>query len=1022
MPAAWTKEIFNTYEILSQSLQSGQYKKFFFKLFAKHFKQKYSLNTKSKSQAVYEISVNIVLALQAIRLMWYPDSSLSEWESYRSIWKVLGYISYDSICAESGLMSYCRLTTFILLAIEFVFLLLLGFSTYTNKKLPYFVTFLPKIILFIFTIVGIIPSFMLLIVTLKYYIIGSTYIREYGIRIEPNEINEISTTLSIFSLILLCFILMSYEIFSCDMKHSHHKKNIKSRSSSELDLQIKLFYIILCTSYISFGSEHIILHQILMFLLSLCLAIKSIFILQYYNVVGNWIQSCNMMIIATALFIFLFGEVLDNSEIILIFNIILQPIVIYFTIKFVIYRHKILKESHEIPRNQFEFERKYRHLLIDKFREDKIETLNLFKKYWKMSQFKKNKIFAVWEFNFCNSIVKNERLARVKLSKIFKAKYSFEGDIQEWKIFNKLESKKCQQFSDVNFLEFLQEFRMIKFKDEKLCNTIVDLHNEFSLRKPNISKLMHLAIKAANKINKITEGYKKLIEIHKNIEAYEHYSSFLENIAGNIEEASLINKKKDGLNFYSQRNEYQSLENYGKTIGVMLISCSEESFGIISYINETGAQILKTSLINANGTPFTTFIPSPFDVLHGKSMKIFLQDCITTEICSHKSLFFKSNSGFLIECNIMIKLTTFHNNSYFLVSFKPVSSKRQIALLSPENIILNHSELFCYFINNPIKIASGKPLSDIAPYLNTNRMLNYEPLILNFFSKEIAFVHIQKTIRNTRFCYLLVINDEKEIKQWKLKEDENQLEFYEHSQNEAKNDQSNGFLSPKNVFSTNAPFSPKNFEKEAVLTTNKFPNIDCDKKIESQIENPSKLSSSRNSNSKGSNQAKRLLLQSKRKISVLQWVLFIMMISVIITMIAMLAYIISDVSRTSRMSSLGHLGNLLYYLEAATESIRTLDKASKNSIYTTAQMEGFALDFSNILDEIDIIRDSILADFELWTYCKASEIIDDQIVPLWNFDSGKPAIDYDNLYNFISRFIDTGKKVLGKVPLKQDFT
>ncbi|CAG9317061.1 unnamed protein product [Blepharisma stoltei] len=1019
MSAMWGKANLDAHEILSKQVRLEQFRNFFYNLFENLINQKYKPKNLLKSQVAYEIATNTILTLQLIKLTWYPNANISEWEGYENIWKFLGYASYDSICAELGLIDYCLNGTLTLIATEFAILLILGCLYHKNKKPQYFLTFLPKALLFIFVTIGIIPSSKLIMIGLKYYVNKSNYIEEYGIRIQDNKFSSPTVIISIFLIFIFIIILIFSELFLCDMKHSHLKKNIRSRSSSKLDLQVKLFYIILCILYISFGNENIIQYQSLVFILSLYLALKSIKVVQYYNSIENWIQSCKLMMFSTTLLIFILGETLDNSEIILVFNIFLQPFVIYSTIWIVIYRHKKLNVNCEIPKNQFDFERKFRHLLIDKFNENKIEILDLFKIYWKMKRFEKNKIFVIWEFNFCYSIIKNERLARIKLSKISKAKYSLEGDIQEWKIYNKLSGKKHRKLSDINFLEFLQEFKKIRYKDKNLCNIVIKLYNEFISKKPSIANLINLVNKTSNNMNKINEGYKKLIEIHKNIEAYEYYSSFLENIIGNTEEAGLINKKKDGLNFYIKRNEYEALENYGKNIGVMLISCTEYAFGIISYINETAAQILKTSIVNAKGSPLNNFIPSPFDIIHEKSMKFFLQECTIAEIPSHKSLFFKASNDFLVECNIMIRLTAFHNNIYFLVSFKPIPSNRQIALLSQENIILNHSELFCYSVKSTVKDAKNMPATNIISCFSIWNNPSDNPFFFNIFDGEIALVYMKTIIKSTCFNILFALFDQEEILKWKSAENESQSEF---SQNKEVND----FLCRNLLPDSSKPvqYFPRNLAQNASFYSEN--NAKCmqfeNKRIGLQIESSSKHSSSRNSNSKDSNYAKWLLLKTKQKISILQWVLFFMMISVIVTMIAILAYIVIDVSRTSRMSSLGHLGNLLYYFEAATDSIRTLDKAAKSNLYTEAQMDSFALGFSSILDELDIIKDDILDDFKLWSYCEASKIIQEPIIPLWNFDSGRPVIGYDNLYDIISMFIITGKQVLNCLSLKQDFT
>ncbi|CAG9320303.1 unnamed protein product [Blepharisma stoltei] len=534
----------------------------------------------------------------------------------------------------------------------------------------------------------------------------------------------------------------------------------------------------MCIFYVTLGNGNVILLEILSLIYTVYIMIKCIVFLPYYNIFENCIESCKMAAVSLSILIFLFANLLDNATVIAHFNIILQPIAIYMVCRIIKRRYLKLKECKDIPKNQYEFELKYRDLLTNPNLEDKTQVLSLFKRFSEMCHFQKNKLFAIWEFNFCFHVIKDERLARVKLSKISKNSSSLEGDAYEWKIFNWLcANKKLIFFSDINYLTYLMELSSVRAKDEELCYIVIDLEGEFSQRKPRIERIVDLVDHISDSIGIIKKGYKNIAEKHKTTETLELYAGFLGDILGNYDEADQIASKKNGMSVYNQRNEDKRLEKYGRDIATMLISCSDESFGNILYINEKAIQILKTSLIPSQELKFTNFLPAPYDVLHLKLAKDFLTNCSSTDLEDHKRLFFEDQRGYIMECNLLIKLTAFHDSAYFLVSFQQKKKDHQLAIVSQEGIIQSHTELFPYYVGQEKKLLKNKNLSDLIPALSIEKMQDYEPWITIWETRELAFIKIPKKIKSIVVYLLIVAYNEEEISKWKTGEAQEQLDM-----------------------------------------------------------------------------------------------------------------------------------------------------------------------------------------------------------------------------------------------------
>ncbi|CAG9317137.1 unnamed protein product [Blepharisma stoltei] len=1008
-------DVKDLHTFLSQSLFSSKFKNYFYGFFCQLFKVKYNRKIKPSVQFSYEILTNFVFTLQVISLAWYPNMSVSGWSSYIFIWQLMGWASYDSVCANLGIMDYCFYGTVSLLGMCLVSFSVFGFYIYIKKDPPIYISIWPRKIATLLTTVCLIPSTMILLMIGKYSIISTKTIEEYdGLTSSILDFGFQGAFLSIIGLAVLISINLYCEYFSCDIQHSHPEKNLKSRSYSLIDVQKRLFYILTCISFVTFVNAKAIIHQSILFCFSLSLSYKSITVLHYFNELENIIETCKQSVISFTILFFIFGELLDSASIVIVFTIFLQPIIFLLTMRLVRRNYAKLKDSKECPKNQFEFERKFRHLLTDKDNEDKFWILDLFKTFWKANKFQKDKLFVIWEFNYCLSIVKDERLARVKLSKIGNAKTSFEGEIQEWRLFMWLVKKKCKTFPETSYLEFLKEFSRIRIQDEELCYLLIELQAEASLKAPRIDKIINLAKRTTNYLISLSEDFKNLCDKYKNVEGYELYGSFLENISSNREEAEKMIRKKNGLENYNKQNNTKKLEDYGKDVPIILVSCSDNN---IMYINEKASLLFKTSIGNILGTSLLNFIPQPFDVCHMTNIKDFVLDSSTIELPSHKHLFFKNVQGYLFECNFLIKLTAFHNCAYFLISFEQRKATREIALISDDGFIMGHSELFPFYIGSESKFLIGKTLSSVVPILDIDKMREFEPWLMSFNSGQIAFINAKKEINSTIIRNLMILHDDQEIKNWKegIYHDQSMhfadqdITFdFDKSQIEEESRKSIQvqFLSVSNISLLPKP----SFETE-VYTNEEFgiKDMSTRRQNEPSPRNEDKKSgtedfSKSSVGSKFSKQAQNLLSESKRKIRILEIVLFIVMSSVIVVVGAILGYMITDISYTMSLSSFKNLGQLLYNLGLSADYARLIDNLKKTS-ETNEQLNSAITDFQILISDLESIQGTIFKDFDQWNYCSVSKIVTNPLIPLIYFDAFDPTVKYSNLYDAISELI-----------------
>ncbi|CAG9317120.1 unnamed protein product [Blepharisma stoltei] len=1003
------KESVQYSDFLTQSLFSSKIKTYFYGFLGSLFKIKYHIKTKPRVQMLYEVIINSVMTLQLTTLVWYPDLGIEGWASYKIFWKWLGIVSYDQVCASWNIMGFCFYGTLVLLAICIGSFWIFGTYIYFKKEPPVFLAGFPQKIAFFLTSVCLIPSTMISLMVLRYSFIPKEGVEEYDGFSSGGTINFgiPGAIFSIICIISLVVISVFSELFTCDIKHSHSNTNLKARSSAALDFQRRWFYVFMCFAYTIFSDSNIIIHHIISAMYSIYLFIKSIVVLQYYNVFENSIQACEQASISMTLLIFIFGQIMDNAMITVFFTLFLQPLVLFFTFTITKKNYQNLPEIGTTNiRNQFDFERKFRHLLIDNSQENKEKVLNLFKEYWNLSLVLKDKIFIIWEFYYC-LYLKDERLARIKLSKISSVNSSIEGDIQVWRIFKWLAKSKYKPFPDVNYLQYLKELGSVKKFDEELCLVLVELQAEFSLRSPRIDKLIKLVNKTSTSIKETSERYKSLIEKHKNFESYDLYASFLDNITGNHEEANLINRKKNNIS-HSQKYDDNRLEKYGKGVGVILVSCAAESFGSIVYLNEKAATTLKTSISTIHGSSIMTFIPPPYDISHEKLMKKFIFDCISTQVSCHQDLVFQCTDGFLLECDTLIKLSAFHNSAYFLISFKPKKTSRHIALVSDEGFIISHSISFPYYFSNEKSLRNRLILEIIPDFPNLKQDI---PSVFSYNGKEIGLVSIKREIKLKTLNYLLVIHDSDELVKWKLTGDK-EIQEIDHTSkipDEMDLSISKEFKKSDKELKLPEMAISRRMVKLSSILPHKLDSVNVidNEEIKEEgkaVSNESSKHSSTTSSSINSRFSKKLLLESKSKIRVLQWVLFFGMASTLACVIGILAYMASDITHTTAMSAFSRQGNILFDLGYLSDLSRTLDRgkllnagASTLNVYYNY--------VGNLTATIENLQNYLLDDFRQWSYCPYSIIISEPIMPQWNFDKASPEILYKNFYDTISDFI-----------------
>ncbi|CAG9317106.1 unnamed protein product [Blepharisma stoltei] len=969
-----------------------------FSFFGEIYEVKYSGKTKWTTQLIYEIFINVVISLQMSSLAWYPNLSIDEWESYHNFWVLIGVANYSEICGWFNTMDLCFYGTISTIGACLASFIAFGVFFYFEKKPPSLLIIVPRKIAGVISTVCFIPTTIILLMILKYSTGKFESVDEFTGSVTKNlNFGPIGMVFSILCLLVLIPMAIFTEVFSCDIRHSKFRKNIKARSSAALDLQRKLFYASLCVSYITLGVKNAIIHQIFWFCCSFFVFIKILWLLHFFNYIENAIHAYKFGSTSLIFLIFIFGSSINNSLITLTFTLILQPIAILLIFHYTKIQYQKLKNNSKIPRNQYDFERKFRHLLTDQNSEDKANILKLFNQYSKLTYFKKDKLFVEWEFNYCLHTLKDERLARVILAKAGYCESSFESSVYEWRILEKLKNKANEPIPEFIYLEYLNEFGKTKYFDKKLCYLIIQLQTEFSSKSPRFKVLVDLTNRASKCMEKVKSKYSSIIEKYANIGGFELYASFLENIEHNYEESDKINKRKSGIEIFNQKN--QSLDRYGRHLGIILASSSKNSLGLIVYINEKAAEVLKVSLSDVIGTSVFNFLPEPYNQYHSKTTKNFLSSSKSVEVPYHQNLFLETHRGFLVECNMLIKLTAYNSDVYYIISFIPKITSKQIALISESGAILSHSEAFPRYLGLNEKCLKHFHIEQVVPCLEINKMKIYEPVLMRLNIIDIALVRIDKQINSKTLIILYLLHEQGDIKRWKEGKDEDQISHYRERERTIEENSH-----PKELLDHRRDTKYQQLKECSIsFRLSEIENLPelSENENKSVADNISVGNDNHSHSSIKSRHAQHLIVKTSKKIKVLQWVLLAITLTIISTMIAVISNMISNVNLTSSMSIFYKIGDILYNFGISADLARLTDREKSLSYNYTTHL-------SQLLEAMEALKESqsgIISDLEQWKFCENSKIANSPLIPIWEFDQKFPKTTHKNIYDTISDFI-----------------
>ncbi|CAG9323515.1 unnamed protein product [Blepharisma stoltei] len=946
--------------------------------------------------------VNILITLQMMTQLWYPEINISNWDAYSLLWNAISFSSIDFICASfNNGLSFCFYS-----GIAFVFIMTMGlisltFFCFIKKKIhPIFILILRKIILFSKSI-GHIPIMMVIIIWVKFSSNRDKVSENYPYSAEYSgslKFNNSLQGLGIAFVILFNIILVSAEIFSTETRHSYFEKNILARSRSFPDVLGCICNSIFACVF-TFIEKKFWIYGLYAFSITYFI-IGLIFYLQipYYNALPNYIKVGRHLVCSFTACSFMIGIYMNNAQVIFLTVLVINPLLTLISLYSLNWRISNIKIK--APQNQFSFELKMRNQLIAPKIENKQEMINRFSDCFSNKNFRLGKLLGVWEAYFCVDGLKDVRLATVKLAQVHTIDSNIEECYQEFICNKNLKHEGYIMYEDTAFLKYLKNMNKVKNDDKGLLFDILNFSDEISLRRPSTERIQKYSKSISFKVNFLKKKYSKLVLRFPNMASSKMlYGSFLRDI---------LNEKDSNyfmfINNESSKqapvklNDLGRINTFDETHGILWTSAEKNNFGDIIYVNEIFSQMLGYQVSDLLESSLKALIPYPFYEFHNKVINKYIQSCTDLEAKVPTTLFMQNKAGLLVECTVRSRFIALNSYRFFLTSVSQIDTSRECALLSEDYNIYNYTSNFISWLDTPNESIKDRNIIKYIPDYQEIAKNPFVPCLTSLNGKKVAIVHEVRHFSTINMNIALIVSDHEEIKAWTQGIHEDQT-VYQYG-GEKTNSRLTEALSME-------IYGKKDIEEVFKIASEHL--LIENKKIKekmSDIEDKSAGASSTLSkffrNLKAGTQH-NLISQSILSIKIFGWVVFWTLLAIIVASTAQLIYSSQEIYAASSIDTISDLGQVLYTLANIGINARLSDwsyRVKSNFVKYNLEI------LNNSLSELMDAEASLLENSGDWAYCSSTNLINFQVIPTWSYiNNNTMVLSKANLIDGIQEFV-----------------
>jgi hypothetical protein len=599
---------------------------FLYKVLSSFFYKERPYRNVNRLDKILVSLVDIQFLFQNLTFLWSPVVPIAHWESYLKFWILISYPSIDVIAAALKSSFILLLISLSSLTIILLLLMLHIFLGIYEKKTPNFLIKLSGILIYMVCDIYFIPSTILLVLLFKYSTINLSYIEEYDNYPSSAslQLGVMGQTISSIYLILNLSISLVNECCKYEIRHSLTDKSVEAKSFSYLGVYVKIIHFISCICVCTIQKEFYFYFLVAFGLTHGFIWYFYITRLIYYLNFINFVKATLHFDIFFISVFFVTGYLIDNSSVIIVLTVFMQPFIIITSRLLVLYRlSKIKPLKKKIESKFYSFEISARQRLLSS------ENPKQLLKYTNINYSKTQKdILFVIQAYYCADILNNSALASIKLSRANSKSMSFFSGFQVYKCYKVLEENNLKVSEGFKLCFYLLSIDRILNQEKKLCKNFLRFWNKIIDRKCEFSSLNKFLNKSVRLMGDIRGNYEENLARHPSSQQInEMYGTILIEMLGEPElgqthleiSRSRIKKKNAGKKqLFSDKDTC-----------IMIISGDTDTLGNVVYMSLSMGILLGISAEDSKDYTLNDFIPKPYNHYHNINLSSYVEHGLT---------------------------------------------------------------------------------------------------------------------------------------------------------------------------------------------------------------------------------------------------------------------------------------------------------------------------------------------------------------------------------------------------------
>lgn len=242
--------------------------------------------------------------------------------------------------------------------------------------------------------IGYIPSLTILVVTFACSLGPKCPQYLYkNLRTEDINLGDFGLYMGFITAVLLLILSIIYDLFTCDVRHSFAKANIKSRKDTNIEIVLRIYKSITVILFIFIGYENRVFYLLYIAISSGTIGYTTFRTAPYYNLHVNLLGIGKMIVLCCLALIFLYGYIIDSSSVIILLSFITVPLFVLISMPRLIRYLNQLPSSYTSTQNDFEL--KIRKMIMEQSDKDKFLVIDAFNDVYKIPSIKLNNMMVI---------------------------------------------------------------------------------------------------------------------------------------------------------------------------------------------------------------------------------------------------------------------------------------------------------------------------------------------------------------------------------------------------------------------------------------------------------------------------------------------------------------------------------------------------------------------------------------------------------------------------------------------------